>query len=239
MGMREKRREKKSKAKAEDEPASTEDEKTHVIEQERRIHKPDVVIIESEDEKLETTETLEEIIVEDVVVPESRVLLPQWGNITDSEWMYAIPSRDDDRRMWAEEWGDFLLEWAQANSVHVFSLSTFLKETPFNDLSGKVDAFRLIGQTLVDKEVADWLDRGRRQIRIYWRPLEDWADIVYEWAIKTGTTLLDLKSIIIQEADEDFAKLPERDIAVVLSLIVERELAVWVDRKKHAIKIEH
>ncbi|MCK5152273.1 MAG: hypothetical protein KAQ65_10540, partial [Candidatus Thorarchaeota archaeon] len=111
-------------------------------------------------------------------------------------------------------------------------------ESPFHQMLGKVDAFRLIGDTLVEKEVADWLDRGRRQLRIYWRPLEEWADIVYEWALKTGHTQLDLKSIVIQESDEPFAQLPERDIGILLGIIVEKSLAVWVDKKKHAIKIE-
>ncbi|MHA2423570.1 MAG: hypothetical protein ACXAEF_02210 [Candidatus Thorarchaeota archaeon] len=91
---------------------------------------------------------------------------------------------------------------------------------------------------MVEKEVADWLDRGRRQLRVYWRPLEEWADIVYEWALKTGNLLLDLKSIVIQESGQDFAQLPERDIGIVLGFIVEKELAVWVDKKKHAIRIE-
>ncbi len=237
--MREKRKEKRKEKEAEKKPAIIEEERPRVTEHERKTHKPEVIIIESESEEAQEQISAEVTLTEQVVVAEVKMLLPHWGNVSESEWMYAIPSRDEDRVMWAEEWGDFLLEWAQAKSIHIFSLSTFLKETPFNDISGKVDAFRLIGQALVDKEVADWLDRGRRQLRVYWRPLEDWADIVYDWAIRTGTTMLDLKSIIIQEADEDFAQLPERDIAFLLSLIVERGHAVWVDRKKNAIKIEH
>lgn len=236
--MREKRKEKKSKEKIETKITVIEEEKPLVIEKERRIHKPEVIILESHSEEEKSESQINEVSVRETTVSEREIPLPQWGVITDSEWMYSIPSRDDDRRMWAEEWGDYLLEWAQAKSVHVLSLSIFLKEVPFNDLTNKVDAFRLIGQSLVEKEVANWLDRGRRQLRVYWRPLEDWADILYGWAIRTGTTLLDLKSIIIQEANEDFSKLPEPDIAFLLSLMVERGLATWVDKKKHAIQIE-
>jgi len=236
--MREKRREKEKKTDVETKSDVIDEQQTKVVEKERKVHRPEVIIIEPKEIEAVSEDITEEDITEVIDIQESQELLPHWGTILESEWMYSIPTRDEDRKMWAEEWSDFLLEWAQANSIHVFSVSTFLKEPPFNDLTGKVDAFRLIGQALVDKEVADWLDRGRRQLRVYWRPLEDWADILYDWAIKTGTTLIDLKSIIIQESGEDFAQLPERDIAFLLTLIVERGLAVWIDKKKHAIKIE-
>jgi len=242
--MKEKPREKKSKSKTESKPKEEEKETPKVLEKEKVVHRPEVVIIEPEIEKEIVTELVVteagdvEVIDEMIETIEPMEIYPQWGDITESEWMYSIPSRDDDKAMWAEEWGDFLLEWAQANTTHVFSLTVFLKEFPFKDITGKVDAFRLIGQNLVEKEVADWLDRGRRQLRVYWKPLEDWADEVYQWALSTGTTLLDLKTIVIQEADEDFAKLPERDIGILLSLIVDKGLASWVDKKKHAIKIE-
>lgn len=242
MGMKEKPREKKPKSESESKTSETIEEKPKIVEKERRVHKPEVIIIETETEDV-TTETVVQVVEdstseETTATVEITTLIPQWGKISESEWMYSIPSRDEDRIMWAEEWGDFLLEWAQVNSTHVFSLTIFLKEMPFKDISGKVDAFRLIGESLISKKVADWLDRGRRQLRVYWKPLEDWADEVYDWALKTGTTLLDLKTLIIQEADEDFAKLPERDIGILLTLIVERGLAIWIDKKKYAIRIE-
>ncbi|MHA2358991.1 MAG: hypothetical protein ACXAB5_01855, partial [Candidatus Thorarchaeota archaeon] len=71
----------------------------------------------------------------------------------------------------------------------------------------------------------------------YWRPLEDWADLIYQWAIKTGKLRLDVKSIVIQESAEDFASLPEKDIRIVLALMVDKGLADWVDTKKGAIII--
>ena len=243
MGVKEKRKEKKTKSKVETKTKVEEikeENKTEavVIEKKSTPHRPEVVIksdvIESASEDQVATDATVEITPESI----AEVPLPQWGNASESEWMYHIPLRDEDKGLWAEEWGDFLLKWAQGRGFHVLSISTFLVESPFHQMLGKVDAFRLIGDTLVEKEVADWLDRGRRQLRIYWRPLEEWADIVYEWALKTGNTKLDLKSIVIQESDEPFAQLPEREIGILLGIIVEKSLAVWVDKKKHAIKIE-
>lgn len=140
--------------------------------------------------------------------------------------------------MWAEEWADFLLGWAEANGVHVLSVTMFIKNAPFKDMAGKVDSFLLIGEVLVQKEIAEWLDEAKRQLRVYWRYLEDWADIVYQWALKTGNLRLDIKSIIIQEEKQDFASLPEKDLRVIMKIMVDRRLADWVDKKKGAIKVK-
>jgi hypothetical protein len=100
-----------------------------------------------------------------------------------------------------------------------------------------VDSFKTIAAVLIDKEVAEWVDKKKRQLRVYWKPLEDWADLLYQWALKTGKLRLDVKSIVIQEIDEDFATLPEKDIQIVLALMVKKNLAEWIDEKKGAILI--
>ncbi len=237
MGMKEKRREKKTKTKGQVRPIEVEEPKSQKIGETLAVQPSEDTTSGHVDEIVEI-KSHTETVAKSEIVTEPEIILPSWGDITESEWMYSIPPRKEDSTMWAEEWGDFLLEWAQSKSVHVISLSTFLKEIPFKDMVRKVDAFRLIGDCLVKKEVADWLDRGRRQLRIYWKPLEEWADILYEWALQTGNTFLDLKSIIIQEADEEFAKLPERDIGILLSMLVEKGSAEWIDKKKFAIKIQ-
>jgi hypothetical protein len=55
--------------------------------------------------------------------------------------------------------------------------------------------------------------------------------------LKSGKVRLDVKSIVIQEDEYSFAKLPENDLHQVLLIMVEKGLANWVDKKKGAIKI--
>jgi len=237
--MKEKPREKvKEEAETEVEETEVQTEVEEVIETtEDETHTPEVEI---EPEITKPSEAVEEIapqITESVTegIEPEKVLMPSWGGTDQSEWMYGIPSREEDERLWAEEWADFLLQWTEHNNVHVLSLAIFIAEPPFKDLRNKVDSFKKITQVLIDKEVAEWTDRRKRQLRIYWKPLEDWADFIYEWALKTGKLRLDVKSIVIQESGEPFAKLPEKDLYVVLALMVEKEFAEWVDKKKGAI----
>jgi len=239
--MKEKPRE-KPKEEVKPEVVETEDspEVEEVVEQvESETHSPEVEI---EPEIVKPTEVVEEVdpqstetIVEEV--PTEIILMPSWGGTDQSEWMYGIPPRTEDRDLWAEEWADFLLLWTEHNSVHVLSLATFIAEPPFKDFRNKVDSFKKIAKVLIDKEVAEWTDRKKRQLRVYWKPLEDWADYLYEWALKTGKLRLDVKSIVIQESGESFAKLPEKDLYIVLALMVEKKFAEWIDKKKGAVLI--
>jgi hypothetical protein len=243
VGVRERRREKeKTKTAPETSTSESQEEESTLVEEVEmkveEVHRPEVVAkhkVTTSIADITTDSTIEE--EEARVGPEEVVLMPPWGNLRQTEWMYGIPPREEDREMWAEEWSDFVLRWMEARDVHILSVTAFIKEPPFNDITNKTDSFKLIGEVLVQKEIAEWLDRNRRQLRVYWRFLEDWADIIYEWALKSGKLRLDVKSIVIQEGDHSFGKLPEEDLHRVLLIMVEKGLASWVDKKKGAIKI--
>ncbi|MFW9973971.1 MAG: hypothetical protein ACFFDQ_01715 [Candidatus Thorarchaeota archaeon] len=243
MGVRERKREKTETKESAETKEQEPMESTATIENSKIDevkHVPEVVLETTESigiaESEKQEETLEESISE-VVLTESEFVMPSWGDIGDTEWMYGIPTREDDRELWAGEWADYILEWAERRKVHVLSVAVFISEPPFKDLRNKVDSFKAIAEVLVEKEVAEWIDKKKRQLRVYWRPLEDWTDILYQWALKTGKLRLDVKSIVIQEVGEDFASLPEKDIHIVLDLMVKKGLADWIDEKKGAILI--
>jgi hypothetical protein len=241
--MKEKKREKPKEATSEESDVTIAEATTQELQEEiptkQQEHIPEVVIEEP------VTETAEAIQEEKGSSSESAVdetieyetVLPPWGSPEESEWMYGIPPRDEDRSLWAEEWSDYLLQWAEQNQIHQLSLAVFLSEPPFKHLRNKVDSFKAIAQVLIDKEVAEWSDKRKRQLRIYWKPLEDWADFIYDWSLKTGNLRLDVKSIFIQESKEAFARLPEGDLYIVMALMVEKGYAEWIDKKKGAILV--
>jgi len=242
--MKEKKRE-KPREEVSQEPESTEvvtessSEKTASVTEET-IHAPEVVVEDTSPVITEAIPELEVLTTENEMKEQADVFIavtPSWGGPEESEWMYGIPPREEDKVLWAEEWSDYLLQWAEQNEVHVLSLGVFIGEPPFKDLRNKVDSFKIIAQVLIDKEVAEWSDRRKRQLRIYWKPLEDWADLIYEWSLKTGKLRLDVKSIVIQESNESFAKLPENDLYIVMALMIEKGFAEWIDKKKGAILI--
>jgi ESCRT-II complex subunit len=181
--------------------------------------------------------TLTEPAAEALTTQTTIVSAPPWGSLDESGWMYSIPLKEEDKESWEKEWAEFLVTWTESRGIHVLSVSTFIKEKPFSDILGKVEAFRLIGDWLIENDIGEWLDDKKRQLRVYWRPLEEWADLIRQWAIKTGKIRLDIQSIIVQERTEDFSKLPERDLRLIMEIMVERKIARWVDPKRGAIII--
>ncbi len=240
MGIKERQREKKKT----EEPVKDRAEPSVVVEQtadDDSAHVSEIVV--EVDDVSNATDTIETAVIE----PEQMMgtetaavseIVPRWGSIGEAEWMYNIPTRSQDLVLWAEEWGDFLLEWTEFEKIHVLSVSAFISKPPFKDILGKVKAFRSIGNSLVGKDVAAWLDRNREQLRVYWRPLGEWADLVYRWALDTGILRLDVKSLVIQKAEQDFSRLPEEDIHRIMALLVERGFAEWVDKKAGAVVIK-
>jgi hypothetical protein len=240
LGIKERQREKKKT----EEPVKDMAEPSVVVEQtadDDSAHVSETAV--EVNDVSNATDTIETAVIEpeQMMVTETAAIteiMPRWGNIGEAEWMYNIPTRSQDLVLWAEEWGDFLLEWTEFEKIHVLSVSAFISKPPFKDILGKVKAFRSIGNSLVGKDVAAWLGRNREQLRVYWRPLEEWADLVYRWALDTGILRLDVKSLVIQNAEQDFSRLPEEDIHRIMALLVERGFADWVDKKAGAIIVK-
>ncbi len=162
---------------------------------------------------------------------------PSWGDSETSSWMYCVPDRADSIPLWADEWADFLLEWTERMRVHLVTVSLFITKSPFNEILDKQRAFQIIGERLVEKGVAQWVGEKSNHLRVYWRPFDEWPRIIYEWAIKTGNTRLDIKSVMIQETNQAFATLPEKELRDILTMLVQEGLAEWIDKKRYAIKL--
>ena len=158
MGVRERKKE-KTKTKESTKPAeqveSAPEVKETIVEEE--VHTPEVVVEVSETiEPEKKAEAITEATPE-IIVAEPDFIMPSWGDVEQTEWMYGIPTREDDSDLWAGEWADYMLEWTKHKKVHVLSLATFISEPPFKDLRNKVDSFKAFAEILVDKEVAEWM----------------------------------------------------------------------------------
>ena len=40
---------------------------------------------------------------------------------------------------------------------------------------------RAIFDDLVQKGLAEWTTKDKKKLLIFWKPLEEWADAIYEW----------------------------------------------------------
>lgn len=155
--------------------------------------------------------------------------LPEW---VEYPWMYVRPKQEVYLESWLKSWADLLLKWAAANFEYVISVAQLAKVYPFSKLS--VEDLKEIFSYLVKKGFAKW--RSDTSVRLFWKSLEDLADELYEYAIKSG--ILELTPYtLMAECPEKFKKLPPEELPLILSILVKKGKARWM-KKKVAVRLQ-
>lgn len=164
-----------------------------------------------------------------VKVARLQDILPSW---VEKPWMYVTPTDPDQLQSWGSTWGDFLLEFAEFKAVHILNLLEARKEFPFSNRLIKkklsMDQMQLVGQNLIDRDFGAWWDERKTRLRIYWKVLEEWSEIIYEWALQTGRELVSLFELA--NACEIWSSLPQEELQEILRRLVTRNLAKWVGK---------
>ncbi|MFX1485557.1 MAG: hypothetical protein ACFFBS_00340 [Promethearchaeota archaeon] len=244
MSVREKPRKKAGKSQKEET-----DKKERIKEELEELKEEVETMVEAEE-----AETIEE--VEKIQEPSARQLpkavaeeisselekicnLYEWvANPEQVRWMYWMPSNKEHIDSWRDEWADFLFQWARAKILHIVTLVLLMGEHPFDKLSPKVDSLRVIMKTLAEKDLAEFLDNKETRLRIYWRTLNEWAEIIYNWALNTGRMDISVFDVINDRGEKwGFHTLPAKEIRLIFRIMVERGLARWMDEKRGHIEI--
>lgn len=200
-------------------------------------------------ETLEETKTVQDSVEKQVpeavverISPELEKIysLYEWvANPENVRWMYWMPSDKEHVDSWRSEWADFLFQWSRAKILHIVTLVLLMGEHPFDKLSPKVDALREIMKTLVEKDLAKFLDDKETRLRIYWRTLNEWAEIIYNWALNTGRMDITVFDIINDKTEKwGFHTLPAKEIRLIFGIMVGRGFARWMDEKRGHIEIK-
>ncbi|MHA1220673.1 MAG: hypothetical protein ACTSQB_02960, partial [Candidatus Heimdallarchaeota archaeon] len=129
-------------------------------------------------------------------------ILPEWIN---KPWMFVTPEHQKQLDSWCSDWSNFIMEYARINIQHILHVEEERAKYPFNNKQAKKrldrEQLQIIGDYIVAQEMGIWWDKKKIRLRLYWRTLQEWSDIIYEWSIKTGRaagaervmTLLDIQ----------------------------------------------
>jgi uncharacterized small protein (DUF1192 family) len=158
--------------------------------------------------------------------------LPDW---VDKPWMYVKPENPKFLESWRRDWSDYTLKWAKFLVIHLISVAELMEKNPFDKLSEV--ALRDILEYMNSKNSIKWWDKNKTLVRIYWRSLEEWCEIIYRWALRTGR--LDFTLFEIMDEKEEFSTLPPEDIKEIFRLMVEKRFAEWMGKKHEMIKINY
>jgi len=166
-------------------------------------------------------------------------ILPEWIN---KPWMYVTPEHQQQLDSWCSDWSNFIMEYARINIKHIIHIEEERAKYPFNNKPVKKRLARKqlqqIGNYIVAQEMGIWWDKKKIRLRLYWRTLDEWADIIYEWNIKTGRaagaervmTLYD-----IQQANQPWSTIPQEDLRRIFDIMDDKGYIEWADKKKNII----
>jgi len=171
---------------------------------------------------------------EKLISPEIRQILPDW---VEKPWRWITPEELHLKEQWLVEWGDFLMEWSRTKELHIIKKEDVRREFPFKQPLLKkqlsTEQFERIGDNLTERQKAKRWDAKKRRLRVYWMPLEDVAEEIFEWAEDQGlliATIFDL-----QNSRETWSKVPRRELLLVLQRLVKTKRANWADKEKTSI----
>ncbi|MCF2143443.1 MAG: vacuolar protein-sorting-associated protein 25 [Candidatus Heimdallarchaeota archaeon] len=209
-------------------PVTTEDKIYNALLRIEQLIQSDVAI--SREDLFDLGEDVERQLLE---------ILPEWIN---KPWMYVTPEHQKQLDSWCADWSNFIMEYARINIKHIIHIEEERAKYPFNNkqIKKRLDRkqFQTIGDYIVAQEMGIWWDKKKIRLRLYWRTLDEWADIIYEWSLKTGRaagpervmTMLD-----IQEAGQPWSTIPVEDLKRIFEIMKEKGYIEWADKKKTAI----
>lgn len=165
-----------------------------------------------------------------------KEILPEWVN---KPWMYVTPEHQRQLDSWCADWSNFILEYARINIKHIIHIEEERASYPFNNkpLKKRLDREQMqrIGEYIVAQEMGLWWDRKKIRLRLYWRTLDEWADIIYEWSLKTGRAASEGGVITVfelQEAKQPWSTIPQEDIYRILEIMEQKGYIEFVNKKK-------
>ncbi|MFH4973893.1 hypothetical protein AB6A40_000602 [Gnathostoma spinigerum] len=89
-----------------------------------------------------------------------------------------------------EAWSRLVLDYCQFNRIYTIDISDIANTELFTNVSLNrklpVDGVKAVFDCLDQKRYIDWLDKTKTRCHVYWRRPEDWALLIYEWAISNG-----------------------------------------------------
>ncbi|RMG26134.1 MAG: hypothetical protein D6732_21565 [Methanobacteriota archaeon] len=163
--------------------------------------------------------------------------IPSWVN---KPWMYIKPSNPAQLNSWIEGWKTLLLDYCRIFVKHIVNLIELQREHPFrNRKNGKaltLPQLTAIIDSMVDEGIAKWLDENKILARIYYKPIDQWADEIYQYLLDTGKAAEVLTFLEFKNMDTDWSSLPDEDLKEILRKFVAEGKAQFVSKEEDAIE---
>ena len=164
----------------------------------------------------------------------SSPVFPPWY---DRPWMYKEPKNTENLQNWIMDWCHYLLRWCENHNNHIISVQEIMMNPGFHHSRHPlpITSVKKIFQGLIDQGIAKWIGSDSTRLRVFWKDLEEWVEIIYRWGVNGGGTTIDIYQI--EKANQKFSNLPLTDLTTILELLVHHDRAEWLDKTHKIIQL--
>lgn len=89
-----------------------------------------------------------------------------------------------------EAWSQLVIDYCEFYKIYTINIADISNSELFVNsvLNRKLpaDGIRAVFEFLEHKRHIDWLDKYKNRCHIYWRRPEEWATLIYGWAVSNG-----------------------------------------------------
>ena len=169
------------------------------------------------------------------VHPAVKPILPSW---VSKPWRWMIPKDPELKQQWLITWGDFLLAFARILNLHILDLHEVSLVYPFTNplLKKKLSPPQMeeISEHLIEQERAIWWDEQKTRLRLYWKTLNSFVEEIFEYSFQNGHEMVTLYDMV--KMKQSWSSLPSKDLATIMKLLVETNMASWADSEHKTIE---
>lgn len=151
---------------------------------------------------------------------------------------FTIQPNLETRKAQFEAWRSLILDFCQHQSIHQLHLRDWLNKPPFHnetiDRRLSLESLKLIISSLVEKRFAEWVgNKDKETCLIYSRPLDRWADIIYQYVKEKSlhNTIQTFYEILEGDSakDREFYQLDEIIFIKALKILEKQGKAVVIE----------
>jgi hypothetical protein len=173
------------------------------------------------------------------VTDDIREILPLWIE-KPIYWITPGDKFEKRKNQWVKEWAQFLIAYTDTKHIFVVIVRDIRNDFPFKNAMVKKQLSQeqlvLIGDYLVEKNRAQWLDRKKTRLLVFWQTRDEMSEDLFLWAQKEGRQFL---SIFDLSESDYWNSLPEEEVRKIFNILVREQKAIYVDsREKNSIRFE-
>ncbi len=189
-------------------------------------------IIEKEVENKEISKNIDEKMQQFIAN------IPMWVN---KPFMYIKPSHPGLLNSWLDSWESLIMDYARTLKIHIINIIELQSIYPFYNkkINKKLSKSNItyIFENMETKGVVRWIDENHILVRIYYKTLEEWKNIIIKYLFDTGMAAEILTIYELENTNQEWSNLPREDLIYIIESMVKDGVANWVGKSKDAISI--